>query len=308
MNSSESLSSVMPDFCNRHHPFHFTTALNLLMSIGVEADRVNILAVGEHENYKGEVLYQEPKPGTKISPNTKFTLHAGYPSAVDYMPYQFFYGLEGRIARGGDWEENARRLMAPYDSSVLRYMASARFQILKYSFGVFDQEHVERFFDLFDFDLSGGKASRHDIMSWAALLPSFYYWAGNAEMVAIVLNVLFGYKFKIRENVPAKIDIPKNYRYQLGSRGGRLGKEIILGDSFSESESTYEVIISGISPNEALEFRPGFPTRAKLDWVLDLVMPGHLDRRITVKTGGIGTKLGELKEGACLGFSSRLVG
>ncbi len=306
MNRSQAV--VMPDFCNRHHPFHFTTALNLLMKFGIDPDRVHILAVGEYENYKGEVRYQEPKPGTEISSSTPITLHAGYSSAVDYMPYQFFYGLQGRVVREGEWEDNARKFMAPFDSSVLRYLASARYQMLKYSFGVSDEDHFDRFFGLFEFDPKEGKSLHHDIMSWAALMPSFYYWAGNAEMVAVVLEVLFGYRFKFRENVPSVISIPEKFRYQLGSRGGRLGKETILGNSFSESESTYEVVISGITRQEALEFRPGFSTRAKLDWVLDLVMPGHLDRRIVLKTSGPGTKLGELKEGACLGFSSRLAG
>lgn len=308
MTPAVSSSPAMPDLTNRRHPFHFTTALNVLMKSGIDPERVNILAVGEYENYKGEVIYQEPKPGTALTSRTKIILHAGYSSAVDFMPYQFFYGLQGRFVREGEWEENARRFMAPFDASLLRYMAAARYQILKYSFGVFDQDHFDRFLGLYEFDFNGGKASHHDIMTWSALLPSFYYWAGNAEMVAVVLEVLFGYRFKIRENVLAFLSIPENLRYHLGSKNGRLGKEIVLGAGFYEAESTYEVVISGISRHEALEFRPGFPNRAKLDWVLNLVMPAHLDRRIVIKTSEPGTKLGELKEGACLGFSSRLDG
>ncbi len=100
---------LMPYFCNRRFPFHYTTALCVLMKMGLDITQVDILAIGEFENYKGEVLEQEPAPGRVITAETTVRLKVGYPSAVDFMPYQFFYGLTGSGARSSDWERSGAR-------------------------------------------------------------------------------------------------------------------------------------------------------------------------------------------------------
>ena len=75
----------MPDFCNRRHPFHYVTALCVLAKMGIDIDTVDILAVGEYENYRGEIQTQSPKPGAAITDDTRIVLKVGYPSAVDYL-------------------------------------------------------------------------------------------------------------------------------------------------------------------------------------------------------------------------------
>jgi hypothetical protein len=296
----------MPDFCNRDYPFHFATALNLLIKMGVDINRVEILAVGEYENYKGEVREQNPKPGSPLQSNTKITLSIGYPSVVDQLPYQFFYGLQDAGARSGEWENNARRLMAPYDASVIRHEADLRYQTLQFSFGVADREHLSRFLDLFAFDRDGEVRELEDFIIWASILPTFNHWGGNPEMVAGVLHLLFGYDFRIIESISAEFEIPEALRYRLGTKSGRLGRETILGGSFSEYDSTYEVRIGGISRKELTAFIPGGKKRRKLEWVLDLCMPNDLDYRITFDVVDRATVVGGREEGAYLGYGTHL--
>jgi hypothetical protein len=296
----------MPDFCNRRFPFHYTTALNLLAKMGIDSMRVHIIAIGEYENYKGEVLAQEPKPGAAIAADTRLVLSVGCWSAVDQLPYQFFYGLQGGVHRGGEWEVKARHFMAPYDAAVVRHEATARYQALKYDFGIIDADHLTRYLNLFDFQQERDTRDLREALLWAALLPSFHFWAGNPGRVADVLTLLFGYRFRIVENSYSSYEIPSAVHYRLGARAGRLGRESIVGRTFSECDSSYKVIIGGIRREEVVEFLPGRPRRKKLEWVLNICMPSDLDYCIVFEVENKGLKPGKDNRCAFLGYATHL--
>jgi len=295
----------MPDFCNRYRPIHFLTALHVLKKAGLNLDNVQIMAVGEFENYRGEIQAQEPAPGTPVKGNTKIVLQIGYPSAVDFMPYQFFYGLAGLTERVSAWENRARELMAPFDAAYIRKLAEADYEMLRFNQNFLDDEHTRRYQELYDFgalDLS----SPDDTIRWLALMPAFHFWAGNAQLVGFALEYLFGFKFKIIENVPAEFGIPKEHRYKLGSEKDRLGEGAILGRSFVEYDSTYEVVIEDIDAGEISGFLPGQPLRTRIESVLKFCMPGNLDFRIKVKTKPHNTKLGRKDNEGYLGYNTYL--
>ncbi|MCK5125866.1 MAG: type VI secretion system baseplate subunit TssG [candidate division Zixibacteria bacterium] len=297
--------NLMPDFCNRRNPFHYTTAINLLISKGVDPHLIDILAIGKYENYKGEVRSQIPEPGSVLRSETNIRLEIGFSSAVDLMPYQFFYGLHGRDA-GGGWEENARHMMAPFDGAVIRYEAVMRYLTLKYNFGVMDEEYILQYLKLFDFDLNRETGSDTEAQLWAALMPIFNEWAGNPKNVEKVLKRVFGYRFKIVENAERTYKIPDSMRYHLGTKTGRLGHESILGKSFTERDSCYSIRILDIRQDEVEKFLSGAPLRKKLETVLELCMPSNLEYRISFITSGRGTKIGDKSTGAYLGYATRL--
>lgn len=296
----------MPDFCNRRYPYHYATALNLLMKMGIEVSRVNILAIGEYENYKGEVLAQEPKAATPLTRETPIVLKIGCQSAVDILPYQFFYGFGGKPDRRADWELRSRQLLAPFDAAAARHEALARYLTLRYSFGVIDEEHLERYLKLFDFTLGDGQADLHERVIWASMLPGFHLWAGDPERVAGILGTLFGFRFRIVENVVSRHVIPEDARYRLGSKSGRLGRESIVGRSFTEYDSTYRVVISGISRREVAAFVPGRPLRKKLESVLAMCMPNNLGYRISFDVPDGATIIGRKAGSAYLGYGTHL--
>ncbi len=281
---------IMPDFVNRRTRYHYLTALNLLSTMGISLSEINIRAMGIYENYRGEIRAQQPPPGTSLAPGTRITLEIGYHSAVDYMPYQFFYGMGPIRKTGKTWEMNARSLLAPFDASVIRYDARMRFQALKYEFGVIDTRHWERFMKQFEFDPRDSGFGIDDTILWISVLPSLYRWGGNREVVAAVLGRLLKYKFRLRENVRASTAIPKELRYRLGLKTARLGKETVLGRSFKENDSTYELEISDIPGDEVAALLPGGKMRRRIERLLDYSMPDHLDRRITLKVNRSGLK------------------
>jgi len=143
---------------------------------------------------------------------------------------------------------------------------------------------------------------------WAAVLPSFHLWAGNPEKVADALALLFGYRFRIVENVPSRYDIPESIQYRLGAKTGRLGRESVIGRSFSECDSTYEIIIGGLTRQDMLAFLPGKEKRRKLEWVLSVCMPGNLDHRFRFEIDDPGMVLGKQERESRLGYSSHLHG
>lgn len=297
--------NTMPDFCNRRNPFHYTTAINLLISKGIDPDGIDLLAVGEYENYKGEVRSQKPEPGVVLRSDTRILLEVGFSSAVDVMPYQFFYGLRGRKA-GAQWETAARHLMAPFDGAVIRHESIARYLALRYNFAVQDSDHVRQYMKLFDFDLEVETGDSSMAQVWAALLPVFNEWSGNPTEVEKVLARVFGYRFRIIENTEWEFAVPSEMRYTLGSKTGRLGHESVIGATFSERDTSYCVQIHGIRQEDVHTFLPGGRLRGRLEKILALCMPSHFNYSISFITTGRGIKIGDRQTGAFLGFATRL--
>jgi hypothetical protein len=273
----------MPELTGRRYRFHYLTAINLLQSMGIAPSDINIRAAGEYENYRGEVRSQDPAPGEPIHPGSRITLEVGCESAVDFMPYQFFYGLRGIRDTDGRWESDARSLMAPFDAATIRYEAATRMDALRYDFGVTDEGHLRRFMRLFEYGEAGGEGDAAELMFLAAVLPSLHMWGGNPAALTVILKKLFGYEVRLRENVRASTPIPEEIRYRLGSRAGRLGAETVLGRSFEECDSRYEVEFSGVPARDVPEMLPGGRTRRRVERILDYCAPGDLDYTISVK-------------------------
>ena len=294
---------IMPDFCNRRFPFHFTTAMHILRKMGIDPKTIEILAIGKYENYKGEISSQEPAPKTQITRGTKIVLQVGCTSAIDLMPYQFFYGLVGITDRASDWENSARRLMAPFDAAFIRYMAAASYENMKFNFNFIDDKHLSKYLELYDFagiDISDPATAAR----WQAIMPTFHIWAGNSEMTSKILRFLFGLDFQINESVPIRFEIPKDLKYTLGSKSKRLGYESIAGTAFVECDTGYQVVISGLKEEDVPELLPGKPLRKKIEAVLDYCMPGNLNYIIRIKVDKEKALLGDKTNKGYLGFTT----
>jgi len=301
-------NNVMPDFCNRRRPFHYVTALNILMKMGVDINQIDLLAVGEYENYKGEVLHQTPPPGTPLDTSTRIVLKVGFRSAVDYMPYQIFYGIAGVTARATEWENKARAFMAPFDASLIRHEAIARHQLLKFSFGLADFVYLEEYLKLFNFSLPPDSRNLNEALLWSVLLPSFHFWAGNPTLTEKILHYLFGYDFRIVEWAEAVYDIPEHLQTRLGTKSTFLGKDFVLGSTFREFDSSYEIRISGVRAEEVSGLLPGKPLRRKLEWALSICMPNNLDHKIKILVDSGEFSIGTAKTKRYLGYSTYIPG
>ncbi|RKX26922.1 MAG: hypothetical protein DRP45_02315 [Candidatus Zixiibacteriota bacterium] len=296
----------MPDFVNVRTKTSWTTALGTLYQLGTDLAHVNLLAVGPYENYRGEIRKQSPDPGTPLTGNTQIVLEVGVSSAVDFMPYQFFYGLDAGVDRGSEWEDRARELMSPFDAAYLCREAVARQQSVRYSFGTNEPEHITKFLNLFDLSFDARQWLESEVSLWSVLMPSYHLWAGNPDAVALVLKLHFGYDFEIVENVPATFPIPGRLQCRLGSPSAALGQYALLGGSFTEFDSSYEVVVEGAPPADIVRLLPNGDLRRKIEWVLDICMPSNLDYQIKVQSGDRQTRLGDKDQTVILGFTAGL--
>jgi len=300
---SPSAKTTMPDFCSRRVPYHVSTALMTLLQMGVDLGRVDILAAGEFENYRGEIRSQEPEPGERLDPESKITLTVGHHSAADTLPFQFFYGLQG-TREGFGWDERARRLMAPFDAALIRRRSVTAFEALKFSLGFFDRRHIERFLSLFAVEPTGKRLPARELLTWTALLPTYHHWAGNPEYVEQVLHMIFGYQFRIEENISGRYETPPGLRYSLGSPDGHLGRETLLGGGFSECDSRYRVTIRDVDAEGVRGLLPGRPIRKKMENILAEIMPGGLEYEISVRPQRRKFQPGAKQRRAYLGYST----
>ena len=294
---------VMPDFCDRHFRTHYVTALNALSRMGVDLNRIDLIAIGMQENYRGEVHYQEPAAGTPIGPQTEIRLKIGASSAVDYMPYQFFYGLHGVTRRVEKWEDKARSLMAPFDGAVIRYTARCHEEALTYGSGLVDRRHIIRFLKLFEFEVDAYLPD-NELLILASLLPQYQYWSGNADFLVHVLSLIFPFTFEVTENVRKRYEVPDAIRTRLGRANARLGAETVLGGSFVEGDSAYRVTVSDIPAERANDLVPGKPLRTKLEWLIERCMPSHLVNEIELRINRRAARLGRDSGTARVGYSA----
>jgi predicted component of type VI protein secretion system len=137
-------------------------------------------------------------------------------------------------------------------------------------------------------------------------MPSYHLWAGNPDAVALVLKLHFGYDFEIVENVPASFPIPGRLQSRLGSPSAVLGRDALVGRSFTEFDSSYEVVVKGVPPADIAQLLPGGELRRKVEWVLDICMPNNLDYRIEVKSRSRQNQLGDKDQTVILGFTAGL--
>jgi hypothetical protein len=297
---------TMPDLCNRRSPFHLTTALMALSNLGVDVHKISLLAVGEYENYRGEVREQEPKAGTTLTADTPIRLKVGFASPIDFMPYQLFYGLVQNPNRSSEWEDDSRRLMAPFDGALIRYLSIANYQELKYTLGFSDTSHVHRFLRLFAFEPDKDLGESSEMQLWAALMPTFHHWAGNAAFAEQLLHLVFGYTFTVSENIPRRFEIPERLRYRLGSKDDPLGRGTIVGSQFTECDSGYSITVSDIPPEQMPSMLPGNPGRQKLEHLLSICLPGHLESDIQLRPSRRTNRLGPDAGTAFLGCATYL--
>jgi predicted component of type VI protein secretion system len=91
---------------------------------------------------------------------------------------------------------------------------------------------------------------------------------------------------------------------RLGGQSGLLGQTLLLGDSFTECDSGCRVIISEVAQEDVAGFLPGGARRRKLEWLLNICLPGNIETEIAVEATATPTVLGEEAKYGYLGYST----
>lgn len=298
--------SFMPDLVNPQAKINFIQALLTLKRCGVEWENVRLFASGTFENYRGEVVKQEPEPKTEITPSTQITLWVGFPSLFDSLPYQTFFGAKEWHRDTVSLEHRARRFLACFDSSFIRILSRLEYVLLVYNLVFLEKDFCQHFLEAFGFPASAWK--EEEILLWMTFLPTFHLWAGTKEETEKVLSTFLQTPFKIEENIKGENQLPPELKSRLGEKLNHLGQNWLLGSGFSECDSTYRINIGPISVDQIKEFLPEERKRKKLERILALSTPGQLRYRVSLKLRQKDKRLslGKDSKNSLLGYATYL--
>jgi len=297
--------NLMPDFCNRLKPTHFATALNTLTRLGINTRDVYLVAIGRYQNFRGEIQEQSPSPGTELDRRTEIRLEVGFSSAVDQLPYQFFFGFGSTTAdRTDEWEERARAFMAPFDSAVIRTLAECQLKDLTFGFGLQRENHIRRFLGLFGVDRSQIGADKDEMLLWRNLMPYFHEWTGNPDALCRLLKSVTGCECEIIENTVSRTEIPEKLRTRLGAHQAAIGVDCILGDSFEDIDTGFRLKISNVDPATVKKLLPGGQLRDKIERILAFCAPATAEYSIDVVGFPAENQIGAETENCFLGHTS----
>jgi len=273
--------------------------------LGVDQSRVNLKAIGKFLNYRGEIHSQSPRAGEVITDDSVIRLNVGFDSVVDHFPHQFFFGLPGLSSlAGGDWEDSGRRLMSTFDAAVIKLEALASYEAFRFSCPEIDPDQSVRTARLFSIDSlphDPGNKVRHTVLP---VLPHFYLWSGNAEGTARFLSQVLGHTVEIVENVETVQQIDPDLQSQLGVRFTELGGSMVLGSSFKERESAFDILVRDVEIDQVADWLPSGRRMMQLNQLVHTTLPNGLDYRIRPLFKKRTIKLGRTSNEAYLGSSA----
>ena len=300
------VKSLMPDLVNPQARIDFVQALLTLKQCGVEWKNMRLFASGTFENYRGEVVKQEPKPKTEITPSTQVTLWLGFPSIFDSLPYQLFFGAKEWHRDTVNLEQRARKFLACFDSSFIQILSRLEYVLLVYNLVFLEKDFCQHFLEAFGFPIS--EWEEEEILLWMTFLPTFHLWAGTREETEKILSTFLQARFNIEENIKGENQLPPELKSRPGEKSNHLGQNWLLGSGLSECDSTYRVNIGPISVDQIKEFLPDQGKRKKLERILALSTPGQLQYKVSLKLRQQDKKfsVGKDSKNSLLGYATYL--
>jgi hypothetical protein len=297
---------IMPDLVGPGSSTSFIHTLAWLKRVGVSLDNIRLLLKGVFENYKGEIINHLPPPGAEIDSSTVALLGIGSASMVDQLPPSLFFVPRREYLDLDKMELESRKLFSCFDSAIAKITATLEYVLLVYDSVFLEESFSERFVGAFGFPEEGWNSE--ELFLWTMFLPGFHQWAGTKKGTQEVLSKLFGIQFRIKENERGENSLPPEVQSLLGKRWSQLGSDWSLGNSFSECESSFRVVIGPISACQVRDFLPLGAKRKKLDRILNHCVPGQLRWGVALKLKEKEKifSLGESTHNCVLGYSTYL--
>lgn len=294
----------MPPLANPLSPSSLIHAVLWLKKLGVSADNLRLLFKGVFESYKGEISKHLPSSGMEIDPSTLIQLEVASASMVDQLPFSLFFDPNQKHLDLEKTEFRARELFSIFDATMAKIKTTLEYILLVYNFVFVEPSFSKNFVRAFGFPED--EWNSEELFFWMLLLPGFHQWAGTKKGTEKVLSIFLGTKVKIEENQRGENSLPVELQSCLGIRGSKLGSDWSLGNSFSECDSSFKVMIGPISATQVRDFLPLRLKRKKLDLILEHCVPGQLRWSIDLKLKRKerNFSLGENTPNCVLGYST----
>jgi Type VI secretion, TssG len=288
----------MPCFESGFFGFHHTvaSALEVLAKMGISPSRISLRMAGR--GYPSRwVVSQEPAPGADLTSGTLVRL------VIAGLGY--FHALPvGMWDKGGERNAGTQEILEVLDDPLQKAAHWVREGARLFDLQPGDPEACARWIALFG--LNPHDWPPETLYNLALLLPSMQEIAATKRGIELVFQLLLQLRVKEVCYFPAFRLLPKDEYSLLGTRFGRLGVDLILGNHVEDLAGAW-VVIGPISLEDYYRFQQTENKRLVTS-LLDLCMSCQRKCWLSwsVEDEAKAPRLGFEVENARLGINSHL--
>lgn len=281
----------MPDLVTRRPTPSVVAALEGLVALGVDPERIEIVPVSPLEEFKGEIVGQVPHPGDELEARGTITLFVSRDGLSERLPHGLLEPLPttqdemhvtlepGTVPEF--WERQVaayapgRQFITVIDRALARLGRDiARVETALWPLG-HDASLPRGIFEMLglpELDLDDDEAF------WlAARLHTLPQQIGPSEALASLLGEFLDLPVRCEWMIGRTIELEAPDRAPLGTRSARLGESLALGPRFTDPVPALRVRIGPVPAAEhrALDSDPRWWRR--IDALVDLCLPAEME-------------------------------
>jgi len=266
----------MPDFCFRQdgQSKSLKAAYVYLRRVGIPDKDIFIYTQGEFNQYKGQILSQQPQAGDMVFPGNKITLTAAVPGISQIMPDLFTDHLSDYLIEDNNPRQGVKKLFAIFDSMFLKMSCRLEWTRDIYA-GV---HHSSRFIDYLNsicFIPETG-IDEFNINSMGYIPSRLSRFLGTESGLRVFLEAATGLKANTRILDNQEIAVPAASLAGLGKKS-RLGENTFIGDKFAGEKPSLKVCFQLDKPEDVLKAIKIIENKKLLGDMLRLVLPYYVE-------------------------------
>lgn len=287
----------MPDLITRRPSPSVVAALEGLMALGVDPERIEIVPVSPLESFKGEIVGQVPHPGDELEVRGVVTLFVSRDGLSERLPHGLLEPLPttqdemhvtlepGTVPEF--WERQVaayapgRQFITVIDRALARLGRDiARVETELWPLGQ-DAALPRGLFELLglpDLDLDDDEAF------WLAMrLHELPQQIGPSQALASLLGEFLELPVRCEWTSGPERELEPSDRTPLGTRAARLGESLALGPRFADPTPALRVRIGPVAAAEhrALDADPRWWKR--INGLVGLCLPAEMESEVVLE-------------------------
>lgn len=294
----------MPDFSSRPEgqSKSLKDAYVNLRRLGVPDKDIFIYTQGEFNQFKGQILDQQPQVGDMVLPGNKITLTAAVLGISQIMPDLFTDHLSDYLIEDNNPRHGAKKLFAIFDSMFLKMLCRLEWVRDIYA-GI---HHSSRFIDYLNSlcFIPETVANETDFKSLGYIPSRLSRYLGTEGGLRVFLEAATGLKVNTRILDNQEIAVPADSQAGLGKKS-RLGENIFIGDKFESEKPKLSVRFQLDKPEDVLKAITIIENKKFLEDMFRLVLPYYIDR-CEIAVEPIGEDINFENGASYLGFGTAL--
>ena len=252
-----------------------------LRRLGFPDRDIFIYPQGEFNEFKGEVLGQQPEPGDMISSGNRITLIVAMPGICDAMPDLYTDHSEDFFTEDFNDRTGTRRFFSIFDSALLKMICRLEWIRDIYAGAHYSAGLGDYMGSIFSIPKKELQEIDPEILGF--LLPRLYRYLGIEGAMSVLIETLVGIKTSILLGNDQNFLLPQNVGGQLGKKW-RLGMDMYLGERFKGENPALNIQLEIDDCESVPEIIPGSEGHRLLREILNIMLPYYAEQyRIVIK-------------------------